>query len=300
MTEAAARRTALDGVAIATLLICCTIWGLNQVAVKVALADVPALSQVAIRSLGATLLVLAWARWRGVPMAPRNGTWRGGLLAGVLFAAEFACIFIGLQHTSASRMAVFLYLSPFVVALGMPFIARGERLNGLQWTGLLVAFAGVAVAFAEGLTQPSAGPRQWLGDALGVLAAALWGATTLVVRASRLSSAPAEQTLVYQLAVSGLLMLAVALLVGPVLPVAPSPLSWASLVFQTVVVTAASYLAWFWLIARYPATRLATFTLLTPVAGLVFGAVLLSEPLTVRLVLGLATVVAGIVLVNRR
>jgi len=150
------RRSQLDAVAIASLLLCCVLWGLNQVAAKVALAEIPPLMQAAARSLGAALLVLAWARWRGISLTSRDRTLRGGLLAGGLFAVEFACIFVGLQFTSASRMAVFIYLSPFVVALGMPFIARGERLSPFQWIGLVTAFVGVAWAFAEGFAPAAA------------------------------------------------------------------------------------------------------------------------------------------------
>ena len=113
----AGRKDRLDVVAIASLLLCCVLWGLNQVAAKMALADIPPLTQAAARSLGAALLVLAWARWRGISITVSDGTLRGGVVAGALFAAEFACIFVGLQYTSASRMVVFLYLAPFLVAL---------------------------------------------------------------------------------------------------------------------------------------------------------------------------------------
>jgi drug/metabolite transporter (DMT)-like permease len=300
MSAADGRRARLDGLALAVLVTCCALWGLNQVAVKVALADVPPLTQLAVRSLGAAVLVLAWARLRGVTLFARDGTGRAGLAAGLLFGAEFACIFVGLQYTSASRMTVFLYLAPFLVALGMPFIARGERLAAPQWAGLVIAFGGVAAAFAEGLAAPLAGPRQWLGDTLGVAAAVLWASTTLVIRAGPLSQASAEKTLLYQLAISGLLLAALAAASGPALPRPLSALAIGSLVFQTVVVAFASFLAWFWLVRHYPATRLASFTLLTPVAGLLFGVLLLSEPLTVPLLTGLSAVVAGIVLVNRR
>ena len=130
-------------------------------------------------------------------------------------------------------------------------------------------------------------------------AAFFWGATTLVIRSTRLSTAPAEKTLAYQLAVSGVL-LALMAAAFEALPVRVSALSAASMVFQTVIVTFASYLAWFCLVRHYPATRLASFTLLTPVFGLLFGVWLLAEPLTPRLAVALATVVAGIALVNRR
>jgi drug/metabolite transporter (DMT)-like permease len=294
------RRAHLDGAAVGTLLACCTIWGFAQVASKVALAEIPPLVQSGLRSLGAAALLLAWSAWRRVPMWTRDGTLPGGLLAGLLFAAEFGCIFSGLQFTGASRMVVFLYTAPFVVALGMPFIARSERLSALQWLGLAIAFGGVAAAFSEGLAASAAHPRQWLGDALAVAAAMLWGATTLVIRATKLSAAPAEKTLAYQLVVSAAVLLAGAPLAGESWPEHVGTLAAASLAFQVVIVTFASYLAWFWLMRHYPATRIASFTLLTPVAGLVFGVVLLGEPLTMRLVVGLAAVSAGLVLVNRR
>jgi len=294
------RRTRLDGLAIASMVLCCFLWGLNQVAVKATLAEVPPLWQAAIRSLGAAALVFGWSRLRGIALFDRDATLRAGLLAGGLFAAEFGCIFVGLQFTTASRMAVFIYLAPFVVALGMPFIARSERLSRTQLAGLVIAFSGVAWAFAEGFTRPAASDRQWLGDALGVAAAVLWGATTLAIRASRLGSAPAEKTLLYQLAVSGVALAVAAGAAGQSWAPVLSPLTWASLGFQMAVVSFASYLLWFWLVRHYPATRLASFTLLTPVFGLLLGALLLGEPVTPRLLIALAAVAIGILLVNRQ
>lgn len=294
------RKLHLDATAAVLIVGCCFLWGLNQVAAKAAMPEVPALWQAALRSLGGALLVALWAGARRIPIFRADGTLRGGLLAGSLFAVEFLCIFVGLQFTTASRMVVFIYISPFVVALGMPFIARNERLSRAQMAGLLIAFAGVAWAFAEGFTTPAAGPHQLLGDALGVVAGVLWGATTLAIRGSRLSAASAEKTLLYQLAISGALLLTAVLTQGVPLPARLSALTWASLGFQVVVVTAFSYMVWFWLIRSYPATKLASFTLLTPVFGLLLGAVLLGEPITTRLVIALVAVAAGIVLVNRR
>lgn len=296
------RRPHLDGRAIVLLVGCCAIWGLGQVATKLSLAEIPPLLQAALRSAGAALLLLAWSRWRGPAfwqgVMAGDGSARGGWLAGGLFAAEFACIFIGLQYTSASRMAVFIYLAPFVVALGMPFIARSERLSAWQLLGLLAAFAGVVWAFYEGFMRPTAGPRQWLGDALGLAAAVLWGLTTLVLRGSRLGQVVPEKALLWQLAVSALALAAASAAAGEAWPQRLSAASLWPLAFQTVVVTFASYLVWFWLVRHYPATQVAAFTLLTPVFGLLAGVGLLGEPLTARLVLALVAVCAGIALVN--
>jgi len=293
------RKAHLDTRAVVCLVGCCFLWGLNQVAAKAALPEVPALQQAAIRSAGGAVLVWLWATWRGLPLFERDGTLPGGLLAGTLFAVEFACIFLGLQFTTASRMVVFIYLSPFVVALGMPFIAHSERLSIAQLLGLLAAFAGVAWAFAEGFSKPAAGDRQWVGDALGVSAGVLWGATTLAIRGSKLTAAAAEKTLLYQLAISGAMLGVASLANGAPWPHDLSMLAWSSLAFQIVVVSFASYLLWFWLMRHYPATRIASFTLLTPVFGLVMGSVLLDEHITGRLIVALIAVAAGIVVVNR-
>eukprot|EP01136_Pigoraptor_vietnamica_P029638 Opistho-1_new@87968 len=295
------RKTHLDRLAVACLLVCCLLWGLNQVAAKAALSEITPLWQAGLRSLGAAALVGLWAGLRGIKLFERDGSLRGGLLAGALFGLEFACIFIGLQYTSASRMVVFIYLSPFVVALGMPFIARTERLNLRQIGGLLLAFGAVAWAFAEGFGQASGSPLQWVGDTLGVLAAVLWGGTTLAIRATRLSQASAEKTLLYQLGISGLGLCLGALVVGEALP---APADWSLrlaglLLFQTVIVSFASYLLWFWMVRHYPATRLASFTLATPLFGLLAGALLLGESITLRLGLALLALAAGVALVNR-
>jgi drug/metabolite transporter (DMT)-like permease len=188
-----------------TLVGCCALWGLNQVAAKATLAEIPPLLQAGAALAGRGAAAVAWSRCAGMPVWPCATARLARRPAGRrLFAAEFACIFVGLQYTSASRMAVFMYLAPFVVALGMPFIARSERLTA----GSCGPGAGLRrrrLGFAEGLhSTPAAGPRQWLGDALGVAAAVLWGLTTLVLRGSRLATALPEKTLLYQLGVSGL------------------------------------------------------------------------------------------------
>jgi drug/metabolite transporter (DMT)-like permease len=279
---------------------CCVVWGLGQVASKVALAQVPPLTQAGIRSLGAGILIWAWALWRGVPLRERDATLWPGLVAGALFTAEFAAIYSGLRFTTAGRMTVFLYLAPFVVAAGMTFIARSERLGRLGTIGLVTAFAGVALAFSEGFTSGAALPRQWFGDLLGISAAVLWGATTLVVRATPLAPAPAAKTLLYQLGVSGIVLTAAGLAVEPGVDWPLEPQVALSLAFQILVIGSTSYLLWFWLVRLYAAPRLSAFTLLTPVVGLFAGAWLLSEPVTPRLLVALATVCLGLAAVNRR
>lgn len=272
------------------------LWGLQQVSVKVALPDVSAVMQGGLRSIIATVLLLAWARLRGLALFDRDGTLGPGLLAGLLFATEFFLIYVGLPHTTASRMVVFLYLAPCLTALGLALFVPGERLAPLQWGGTLLAFGGIVVAFAEGLLDGRGGT--WLGDLCGVLGAAFWAATTVLIRATRLARTSATKTLGYQLGVSAVLLPLASLALGEPGVMRVTPLALASLLYQGVVVAFASYLVWFWLLTRYLAGRLAVFGFLTPMAGVGFGVLLLGEPLSPVFGLGALLVGAGIVLVN--
>ena len=268
------------------MLTCCVLWGLQQVVVKATLPALPPFLQAAIRSAIAAALLWLWSTARGTPLFERDRT----LLPGIYGA---------LPLTDAARVSVFVYLAPFVVASLLPRFVPNERLTPLQLTGMAFAFAALAFAFQEGFTSPVR--TQWIGDGLSIVAAILWGATTLVVRATRLSSTAPEKTLFYQLGVSGVVLYAGSLFAGERWPAGGLPAwAWASIAFQSAVVAFASYLAWFWLLRHYPATRLSAFSFLTPVFGLLFAALALGEAISVRLIVAMVFIAVGIVLVNRK
>lgn len=296
------RHGQLDGRAVVALVLCCALWGLNQIAIKAALPEVASLTQLSVRSVSALLLVLAWMRWKGVGWSlaedARAGLLLPGLACGTLFAVEFACIFVGLQFTSAARAVVFINTSPFVVALLLAWRLPSERLRPLQVAGLVLALSAVAYAVSDPRAQAQA-PRAWLGDALVLLGALLWGLTTVTIRLSALRNAPFEKTLGYQLLVSAVLSPPAAWLAGESWPTAWSGLALASLAYQAAIVTFASYLLWFWLLTRYPATRVQSFVFLSPVFGAIFAVLLLGEALEPRLILALVGVAVGITMVNR-
>jgi drug/metabolite transporter (DMT)-like permease len=221
-----------------------------------------------------------------------------GIVAGAAFAAEFALIYGGLAHTTAARMIVFVYLAPCLTALGLSLFIPGERLQPLQWAGVLVAFAGVVLAFLDGFAATS-GPTL-LGDALGALAALLWAATTVLIRATRLARASATKVLLYQLAVSAALLPICSRFLGEPGVIAWTPVAVASLAYQSVLVAFASYLTWFWLLTRYLAGRLAVFSFLAPLFGVAFGWLVLDDPVSAPFLGAAALVGAGIALVNLR
>jgi drug/metabolite transporter (DMT)-like permease len=290
-------RKPADALAVSMMIVLCMCWGFNQITIKVAAAGISPIMQAGLRSIIATALLLVWAQLRRIPLFRRDGTLAGGMAAGALCDAEFVFIYAGLAHTAASRMVVFLYLAPCLTALGLQWFVPGERLNMGQWAGVVLAFLGVALAFADGFG--TAAGSTLIGDAFGVIAAALWAATTVLIRATRLTSASATKTLFYQLGFSALVLPFASLLAGEPGIVALTPTVVSSLAYQSVIVAFASYLAWFWLLTRYLAGRLAVFSFLTPMFGVAFGVILLSEPVSAVFLAAALLVGSGIALVNR-
>ena len=293
----AQRKDHLDGLAVGILLACCMFWGLQQILVKAILHEVAPLVQASLRCIGASLLLMLWCRLRGIRLFERDGSLWAGLLAGALFAAEFACIYLGLRQTTASRLTVFLYTSPFWVAALVPLFVRSERLRPVQWLGLACAFMAVAFAMREGL---SAGGGGAIGDLLGLAAGALWGLTTVAIRATGLTRISAEKLLFYQIGTTALSLPWLSLALGETWSLDWSAMAWGSILAQTVIGAFASYLAWMWMLGRYPATRISVFVFLTPLFALLFGTLLLGETVTSTLLLALGLVALGIVLVNRK
>lgn len=293
------RKDHLDGLAIWLLLGCCLVWGFQQVLAKATLAEIPPVFQSAVRAIGATLLLAIWCRVRGIVLFVKDGTLWVGLLAGCLFSFEFACIYLALSHTGASRVTVFLYTSPFWVAALLPLFVKSERMNRMQWLGLSCAFAAVVFALWESLLAAGAGR---LGDVLALLAGASWGLTTVTIRATALAKISAERLLFYQLACSAVSLPIVSLAFGESWPAMGqlSSFAWASLFLQTAVGAFASYLLWMWMLTRYSAAKMSVFVFLTPVFAMVFASVWLKEPVTSSLLIAIVLVGMGIVLVNKR
>ena len=274
---------------------------MQQVAIKVAIAGgLPPVLQAALRSAVAAVLVCLWqaARGRLRPLLTRDGALGLGVASGVLFGAEFVALFAGLARTSAERAVIVLYTAPFFVAAGAHLLVAGERMRARQWLGMVLAFAAVA-AVETGAARLGAGGLA--GDTLVLLAAIFWAATSLLIKATRLARLSAAKIVLYQLIVSVPVLLACSALAGESWVLAGvRPIAWAALAYQGAGVACISYLIWFWLMARYPVSRISAFTFLTPVFGVLAAALLLGEAVTPMIALALLGVAAGLRLINAR
>ena len=297
MADQVTLKNQIDIMAMAILVVLSASWGLQQVAIKIAYQGVPPILQAGIRSVGATILLWIWMSAQRQPIFERDGTLWWGIAAGLLFTAEFIMIYWGLEFTSASRAAIFINTAPFIVALGAQFFIPGEQLRLVQIVGLCSAFAGIVAAFSESATNATF--RILIGDGMIIVAAIFWGATTVLIKAGPLSKIRPGKTLLYQLAVSAVVLPLVTLVKGETHILRMTPIIAASLVYQTVWVAFITFLAWFWLMRNYPASRLVSFNFLTPIFGVIAGGVILNESITGMLLLTLVLVGTGIYLVNR-
>jgi drug/metabolite transporter (DMT)-like permease len=282
--------------AVALMLMLCFSWGFNQIAVKLVLPDIPPMLQATIRSAGALPVLLLMARLRGVKIFERDGTLGSGLFAGLLFGFEFVLIYRGLLLTSASRAAVFLYTAPFFVALGSHRLL-GERLGASQWAGLALCFVGVVLAI--GAPQADVDAKMLWGDLLIVGGGALWAATTVIVKATRLRHAPPEKSLMYQVVISIPILALSAWASGETLSHVPGPLAVSLITYQAVWVVGLTFLLWWVLVKAYSASKLSAFTFITPLFGVVASYLILHDTLTPVFGAAALLVVAGLFLVNR-
>jgi drug/metabolite transporter (DMT)-like permease len=282
--------------AVALMLLLCLSWGFNQIAVKLALPDMPAMMQATFRSVGALPVLLIVGLLRKVDFSLRDGSLGPGILAGVLFGIEFVLIYQGLRLTTASRAVVFLYTAPFFVALGS-YRILGERLRGSQWAGLALSFAGVALAI--GVPQPNVDSSVLLGDLLIVGGGAMWGATTVIAKGTRLRLAAPEKALGYQVAISIPILAAAAWLSGETLTHVPGLLAISVVSYQAIWVVGLTFTMWFALVQTYSASKLSAFTFITPLFGVVASYFILHDQLTPTFGAAAVLVIAGLWLVNR-
>lgn len=283
--------------AMMTLLVLGTIWGFNMVTIKISNQGLAPVTSAALRSGVASILLIAWMRMRQIRLFHQRNIALWGALAGIGFGIEFLLLYAGLDRTSASRGIVLLYTCPFFVAAGAHFYLPGDRLTWSKSAGLILAFMGTASVMGQhALTFD---PDTLQGDLLALGAGFAWGVTTLVVKKHLAGRVEAVQTLHYQLFFSLLILIPGSMIMEPHPVLDFTAMTAAALAYQSVIVALLSYLTWFVLIHRYPASRVAAFAFIGPVMGVLSGGIFLGEPWPPTLLLGLVGIASGIYLVNR-
>jgi drug/metabolite transporter (DMT)-like permease len=206
---------------------------------KAVAADVAPTMQLAIRFCGAAIFFGVWVFVREGGAAFADGTLGSGVLLGSLFSLEFIFVGEALAHTTAAHTIVFLYAAPIFTALGLQFLPE-EHLRPVQWAGISVAFLGIVVAFLGRPGRPSS--QTAAGDLLALLGGVSWGLSNVVLRRGRVGTCTTQKTVFYQVGMAAVLLLAFAARTGET-RVVLSPAVVLGLLFQTAIISIASYLA---------------------------------------------------------
>ncbi|WP_223421161.1 DMT family transporter [Tateyamaria pelophila] len=289
------RKTHIDLIGAVALVAVAMNFGLNQVVVKVSNGGFEPIFLAGLRSIGGGIVLLLWMWARGISVRLPRASMVSGVIAGLLFASEFALLFTALDLTTVSRSSIIFYSMPVWLALAAHFALPGERLSGPRLIGLALAMAGVFLALAD----RQSGQASFWGDALSLLAAFCWAGIALLVRVTPLSKVPAEQQLLWQLMISAPLLIGLSLFYGPLIRDL-QVIHVAGLIYQIFAVASFGFLAWFWLIKIYPASSVASFSFLSPVFSVLLGWLLLGEQIALTIWLALALVASGLYLINRR
>ena len=289
------KRDRLDAFGVVALTGFALLLAFNQVVIKVTNGGLQPVFFAGLRSAGAVVCILIWCWWRSIPFSGDKAVAFAGLATGMVFTLEFLLLFVALDLTTVSRTAVIFYSMPVWMAILAHVFVPGDRLTGAKVAGLALCVCGVGLAMA----QRGGGTANPWGDLAALGASWGWAATALMAKASALRRIRPEGQLLWQVGVSAPLLLLVAQFFGPLLR-EPGVGHWVGLGFQIVVVVSAGSIFWLWLLARYPASGVASFSFLAPVFGVGLGWLLLDESVDWTLILALFLVAAGLWAINRR
>ena len=289
------RKTHVDAAGAVMLTGFASLLALNQVVIKITGGGFGPVYMAGLRSVGAVIVILLWMRWRGISLSTAPAARLGGVVVGVLFGIEFMALYTAIDITTVSRASIMLYSMPVWLALIGHFVLPGERLTLRRSVGLAVAMTGVVLAL---LDQSSAG-ASLTGDLLGLFAAFGWAGIALTVRLTPLSQEKPEVQLFWQLAISAPILMGAAWGLGDLVRDI-EPIHLWGMVFQIFCIASFGFLWWFWLLARYPASGVASFSFLSPVLAVILGWWILDETITPGTWGALALVAVGLVLINRK
>lgn len=261
----------------------------NSLLCRAALRDTPidAASFTALR-IASGALVLWLIVWLRAGRQPRAGSWPSALaLFG--YAATFSFAYLSL---TAATGALLLFGAVQVTMVGTG-LARGERLHGLQWTGLLLATGGLLGLLMPGLTSPPLA-----GAALMLTAGVAWGVYSLRGRSADATSGdPVEVTAGNFLRATPMALALLGLTALRPSSLSLDPAGSAYALASGAVTSGIGYSIWYTALKGLKATSAATVQLSVPVLTALAGVILLAEPLTPRLVLASTAVIGGIALV---
>ncbi|ARE76436.1 EamA family transporter [Streptomyces sp. NPDC059558] len=266
------------------------VWGFNFVVIEIGLDHFPPLLLSALRFLVAALPAVFFV---GRPKAAWKWIVGVGIALGI---AKFGLLFTGMAAGMPAGLSSLVLQIQSVFTAVLAAVVLRERPGRVRVLGMGVALAGIAVAAVDGGTS---GPV--LGFTLVVAAAACWGVSNVLTR--KASPPDALNFMVWVCTVPVLPLLALSLLLeGPERDLAAlRSLDWSGVAvigYVAWVSTVFGFVAWSYLLRRYPASAVAPFSLLVPVFGMSSAALVLGESVSGLRWLAAVLLVGGVALTS--
>jgi drug/metabolite transporter (DMT)-like permease len=286
----------LDTFGFTSLCIFCLISGYNQVVMKVVNDGIQPIFCAGLRSLFAALIVFIWLYLTKKPIKIEKELFVSTIFCGFIFGLEFLLLFIALDLTSVIRVTIIFYTMPVWLALMNHFFLPNDKLTKMKTFGLVISVVGVSISVTSSSIL-SFNDSSFVGDLCAFGGAAGWAYFAFYSKNSKLSKKPADTLMFYAFAVSGPMLIVFSTLYGPFIRDL-QPLHVAGFAFQAFW-SSAGFVFWMWLFRRYSATTVASFSFVTPITGIFFGWLFLSEQLSIQLFIAGLLVTSGIYFVTK-
>ena len=287
----------IDGLAASFLIIFSILLGLNQVLVKLVNIGMHPIFQVAMRSALAIIPILIYCYFTKKKINFFDGSFLPGVITGVLFGVEFVFLFTALDYSTVTRVSLIFYTMPVWLTLAAHFLIKNDTLNLNKILGLIIATTGLVFAVYQPISGYSM--KQFYGDFYSLLASFCWAAIAIMLKASRLSRSSPETQLLYQLTVSGIILLPISLLFDDFIRELNGQLVLI-FSFQVIVIMCLGFIGWLWVMSKYSASSTSSFSFLTPIFGVLFGWLIMDDTITEQIYISLFLTCLGIYLINRK
>ncbi len=292
------KKTKIDTFGAIALISFSLLLGINHVVIKIVNLGLNPIFFAGIRSFIAFFFIVLWMKLMKKPIVFHRENLVISLLAGLIFALEFLFLFLALDFTSISRNSIIYYSMPLWLTILLYLIKNNEKISIINLAGLILAFLGVIISITNSNTNLIFNYAYLIGDLLAFLAALFWALLIIIAKSSNFSKETPEMQLLWMVMVSGPILTIFSLFVEDPIRDFQVIHIWGVL-FQSIIVVAGGFLFWLWLLSKYPASGVASFSFLTPIFTIFFGWIILSEIMTTNFLVAAFFVIIGLILINR-
>ncbi|MBT3388290.1 MAG: DMT family transporter [Desulfobacula sp.] len=282
--------------AAALTVLICILFGGNPVAIKFCLTGMGSFTAAGVRFTIAALVIFAWAKYKKIPLKINRKQWGQVSILAAIFVVQLSCFYMGMDKTTATHGALISNVLPFIVLILAHFFIPGDTISLKKVMGITLGFIGVLFLFFD--EQDLTGELR-KGDLIVLVAVFMWSSSAVFVKRI-ISQYNVVQITIYPMVLGIPFFFIGGYLWDDQMIRMINPTVVKAVLYQSLVTASFGFIAWNTLLQKFGATALHSFIFIMPLAGVLFGVVLLGEAFTPHLAVSIAFIVAGVIIVNMR